>query len=307
MASRHTVRDPNRLVLSERPDLKRLLVRAAVTSRGRGGDLPPTRVELADQAVDLTHLAQYARVCGFALSDALPPTYLHVLAFPLQVELMAARSFPLRLAGMVHLANQIRVERPVLAGERVDLVVWAQDLREHPKGALVDLHARARVAGAVVWQGRSTYLARGHQPPPGGSTLPPEEPDGAEVPAVPDRPSSVLRVPDDIGRRYAAVSGDVNPIHLNPLAAKAFGFPRAIAHGMWTHARSLAALEGRLPAGALDVRAEFARPVLLPTTVALHTAVTDGGAVVEMRPGRRPGLHVRTVVQEGTGSGGAPA
>ena len=86
----------------------------------------------------------------------------------------------------------------------------------------------------------------------------------------------MLRVPDDIGRRYAAVSGDVNPIHLNPLAAKAFGFPRAIAHGMWTHARSLAALEGRLPAGPLTVRAQFAKPVLLPSTVALHTAVDRG-------------------------------
>jgi acyl dehydratase len=296
MVSRPTVRDPNRLVLSERPDLKRLFLRAAVTSRGRGGDLPPTRVELADQAVDVTHLARYARVCGFALSDTLPATYLHVLAFPLQVELMAGRSFPLPLAGMVHVANEIRVSRAVQASERVDLVVWSQDLREHPKGALVDLHGQARVAGEVVWHGRSTYLARGHQAPPGGSTLPADDLARTAAPEVPDRASSVVRVPDDIGRRYASVSGDVNPIHLNPLAAKAFGFPRAIAHGMWTHARSLAALEGRLPAGAVEVQAEFAKPVLLPTTVALHTALTDDGAVVEMRPGRRPGLHVRTTV-----------
>ena len=296
MASRPALRDPNRLVLSEPPDLKRLFVRAAVTSRGRGGDLPATRIELGGRRTDVTHLARYARVCGFALADTLPPTYLHVLAFPLQVELMAARSFPLPLAGMVHVANEIEVARPVSTTEQVDLLVWAQDLREHARGALVDLHGEARVDGQVVWHGRSTYLARGHQPPPGGSTLGDDTAPQRELPEVPERPSSVLRVPDDVGRRYAAVSGDVNPIHLNPLAAKAFGFPRAIAHGMWTHARSLAALEGRLPAGPLTVRAQFAKPVLLPSTVALHTAVGEDAAVVEMRRTRTPGLHVRTEV-----------
>ena len=81
---RPALRDPNHLVLSERPDLKRLFVKAALTARGRGGDLPATRVELAGQPVDVTHLARYARVCGFALSEALPPTFLHVLAFPLE-------------------------------------------------------------------------------------------------------------------------------------------------------------------------------------------------------------------------------
>lgn len=296
MSSAATVRDPNRIILSGPPDLKRLFVKAAVTSRGRGGDLPRTRMVLPDQPVDLTHLARYARVCGFALADTLPPTYLHVLAFPLQVELMAGRGFPLPLAGMVHVANEIRAVRPVRVDERFELVVWAQDLREHAKGAQVDLHGQVSVDGEVVWHGRSTYLARGHQAPPGGSTLPPDPATRPTAPELPERPSSVVRVAADTGRRYAAVSGDVNPIHLNPLAAKAFGFPRAIAHGMWTHARSLAALEGRLPATPFVVRAEFARPVLLPTTVALHTAVSDEGCVVEMRPARRDGLHVRTTV-----------
>ena len=55
------------------------------------------------------------------------------------------------------------------------------------------------------------------------------------------------RLPADLGRRYAAVSGDHNPIHLYPLTAKAFGFPRQIAHGMWTKARCVAAMENRLP------------------------------------------------------------
>ena len=52
-------------------------------------------------------------------------------------------------------------------------------------------------------------------------------------------------------------------------AAKPFGFERAIAHGMWTKARCLAAL--RLPdAFTADVR--FKKPILLPSTVTFGEA-----------------------------------
>jgi acyl dehydratase len=78
-----------------------------------------------------------------------------------------------------------------------------------------------------------------------------------------------------VGADYAAVSSDRNPIHTSRLMARAFGFPRPIAHGMWSKARCLAALEGRLPdAYAVDV--SFKLPILLPARVALSTGV-DGG------------------------------
>jgi acyl dehydratase len=88
--------------------------------------------------------------------------------------------------------------------------------------------------------------------------------------------AATWRVPDDAGRRYAKVSGDVNPIHLSGLTAKAFGFKRAIAHGMWVKARALAALSGRLPE-AMAVDVVFRKPLLLPSTVTLSTAPVDGG------------------------------
>jgi acyl dehydratase len=78
----------------------------------------------------------------------------------------------------------------------------------------------------------------------------------------------VWRLPGDLGRRYAAVSGDVNPIHLHPLTARAMGFPRAIAHGMWTSAHALAAL-GPATAQSSSSHVWFRKPVLLPSTVAL--------------------------------------
>ncbi len=84
------------------------------------------------------------------------------------------------------------------------------------------------------------------------------------------------QLPGDLGRRYAAVSGDHNPIHLYPLTAKAFGFPRQIAHGMWSLARCLAALENRLP-DSVTVEASFRKPILLPGSVAFGQQVRSDG------------------------------
>jgi acyl dehydratase len=255
-----------RIELSEAPSLPALFARAAVTGRGRGGDLPDSRLARTGVVADPAQLAAYARVCGFAVSDGLPPTFPHVLTFPLQVALMSDRSFPLALVGLVHVRNRIELLRPIGTGEALDLEVWAERFAAHRAGATVDLCASVSTGGEEVWRGRSTYLARKATPPEGA----PASDIDIEVGDLPEG-TIRWRVPDDIGRRYAAVSGDVNPIHLSSLTAKALGFKRAIAHGMWLKARALAALEGRLPA-AMSVDVAFRKPLFLPSTVTLATA-----------------------------------
>lgn len=248
------------VTLTRAPALLPMYAKAAVTGRRhRGTALPDSQYALADQAIDLDHLAAYDRVCGFRISDVLPATYLHVLAFPVTVALMTEPDFPFPLVGLVHVANSITVRRPVRADERVSFQVHAADLQPHPAGRQFDLVVGATVGDEPVWSGRSTYLRRG-----GGR---PATRDHAELPAT-SGPVAMVRVPGDIGRRYAAVSGDRNPIHLHPLSARALGFPTAIAHGMWLAARTLATLEGRLP-DAYTVDVAFKTPVLLPSTIAI--------------------------------------
>lgn len=253
--------------LSAPPSLLPLYGKAALTgSLHRGDSLPDSAYTLPDQPVDPAHLRAFQQVCGYRVGDVLPPTYLHVLAFPLSVALMTERSFPFPLVGMVHVANSITLARAVRADEVVSFEVRAADLRPHPAGRQFDLLASATVDGEPVWSGRSTYLRRG-----GGTG---EKSERREL--APQSGSVVqLRVPGDIGRRYGAVSGDRNPIHLHSLTAKAFGFPSAIAHGMWLKARTLATLEGRLP-DAYTVDVAFKLPVLLPSTVSI--AATGAGA-----------------------------
>ena len=273
-------------VLSGAPSMPALFARAAVTARGRGGALPDIRLARAGVTPDAGSLAGYARVCGFGLADTLPPTFPHVLAFPLQVALMSDRSFPLALAGLVHVRNRIDVLRPIGTGEALDLEVWAERFAAHRAGATVDLCASVSADGAEVWRGRSTYLARGAQAPGGA------EPSDVEVP-VAALPDGAIRwpVPADTGRRYAKVSGDVNPIHLSGLTAKAFGFKRAIAHGMWVKARALAALEGRLPE-AFGVDVGFRKPLFLPSTVTLATKAVDGGWDLAVRSAKAGTEHL---------------
>ena len=98
-----------------------------------------------------------------------------------------------------------------------------------------------------------------------------------EEPPAPPPASAQWRLPGDLGRRYAAVSGDRNPIHMHDVPAKLLGFPRTIAHGMWTKARGLAALERELP-DAYTVTARFRRPVLLPSRVTFGRAEEADGA-----------------------------
>jgi acyl dehydratase len=259
------------VVLDEAPNLGKLYAKAAVTARGRGGALPDTRLARKGVAVDPAHLAAYDRVCGLPLTDVLPATYPHMLTFPLQMALMSDRSFPMALPGLVHVRNRIEVLRPVGADALLDLEVWAERFATHRSGATADLVATVTAGGQEVWRSRSTYLSRGAKAPEGAPEADIEVPAG-EL----ERVVATWRVPDDAGRRYAKVSGDVNPIHLSGLTAKAFGFKRAIAHGMWVKARVLGALSGRLPdAFAVDV--SFRKPLFLPSTVTLATERRDGG------------------------------
>jgi MaoC like domain len=248
---------------------------------GGGADALPER-ELTRDAVriDRDHLARYDAVCHFRLRDELPPTYLHVVAFPLALELMTARDFPLRPMGLVHVANRIEQRRPITARQQPTVAVRAEGLREHPWGTQFDVVAGAVVDGEPVWLERSTYLRVERS---GAAAQAPEPP-------LLD-PSAVWRVPAYIGRRYAGVSGDRNPIHLHPLTARAFGQPRPIAHGMWLKARCVAQLEGLLPR-ACAIEVEFRSPLRLPASAGFADWEEDGARAFAVRGGRERRLLV---------------
>jgi hypothetical protein len=210
----------------------------------------------------------YAAVCGFPRKDVVPLTYPHMLAFPLHTAIMSDPGFPYPAIGMVHVENAITAHRAIGVGEALDVTTEVGAARPHAKGVLLDFVTTVEAGTDTVWESTSTYLRRGRA----------VDGDAAPGLVVADPPTGGVewRLPANLGRTYAAVSGDANPIHLYPLTAKALGFPRQIAHGMWTKARSIAAIENRLPE-AVTVEVAFKKPVFLPGTVVFAARQDDDG------------------------------
>jgi acyl dehydratase len=263
---------------------------------GRGDEVPDVELVLEGVRPDPEKVAAYARVCGFPLRDELPPTYPHVLAFPLQMAVMADGGFPFGAVGLVHVENRIAQRRPLGLDEELELHVRPTGLEPHPRGRTFGLVTEARNhGGQPVWESVSTMLRRG-----GGERSPGPRPDEREGAAEPT-PSAEWRLGGDLGRRYAAVSGDRNPIHLHALGGRALGFPGAIAHGMWTKARCLAALAGRIPdAFAVDVR--FRKPIVLPARVEFLSDAGEEEIGFAVRDAKRHTPHLEgrlTATEEG--------
>ncbi|MFJ5255377.1 MaoC family dehydratase [Pseudomonas sp. NPDC088414] len=251
--------------LDREPSLAALYARAATRRKITGTRLPDSGLRCWVD-VDPQKLAAYRKVCGFADDGLLPPTYPHILAFALQMQLLTAKEFPFPLLGLIHLSNRIRVLRPMGGISRAQVSVRVHNLQPHAKGATFDVLTTLDDQLGPLWEAESQMLCRGVKL------------DGEPVEQHWE-PSQVLtqvaqwKAPADIGRQYAKVSGDYNPIHLSAASAKLFGFPTAIAHGLWNKARTLAALADHLPKANLEIAVHFRKPVRLPSEVSLLASV----------------------------------
>ncbi len=238
----------------------------------------PSSVYTVDQLViDQANLRDYRKICGFMNDGRVPATYFAVLSQTLQMNMMAKPDFPFAMLGLVHLENSVTQHRVIFDTETVRMSVQLDNLRAHDKGQQFDFVTTVFVGEELVWQGVSTYLSRQKKSKQSPQAAKPKE---TITPAKLDASEGGLSLPievqEDIGRRYAFVSGDFNLIHLHPLSARAFGFPKAIAHGMWTKARALAAIARsfELPA-AYQVQVSFRQPVFLPSAIELVTDAPD--------------------------------
>jgi acyl dehydratase len=254
---------------------------------GGGGEIPAgLDLELAGVSAKPEDVAAYAKVCGFALRDTLPPTYPHMLAFPLHMAGMSDGSFPFGAVGLVHVENSIVQKRPIGIDEEMTIRVRPTKLQPHPKGKTFSLVTEVFVGGEVAWESTSTMLRRGKPDDEAGK----QEKSFESLPA--DAPASAeWKLAGDLGRRYAGVSGDRNPIHMHSLTAKPLGFPSAIAHGMWSKARALAQLESKLPDGfEADVR--FRKPILLPARVEFASQEQGDDILFALRDAKKGTPHL---------------
>jgi acyl dehydratase len=242
----------------------------------RGETLPDRTLTVEDLAIDPANVAAYANVTGLRFGDAVPLTYPFAVTFPTVMSLVTGFDFPFAAMGSVHIENQITQYRPILVTDTVSVQVHAENLREHRRGLLVDIVTDVKVGNDRVWHQVTTFL---HQQK---TSLSDEPKPAQQKPPKLGPPNAVLRITPGQIRRYASVGGDHNPIHTNPVAAKLFGFPTVIAHGMFSAAAVLANVEGQLP-DAVKYSVRFAKPVVLPARAGLYVDRTAAGWELTLR------------------------
>ncbi len=235
-----------------------LLLRALLHRPGRG-ERPALLHRLT--ALDLAHVQRFRTALGFDRPDP-PLSYAYLLAQRAQLAAMLAPGFAHRIAGLIHVSNRLQRLAALDDTQPLDLCTHGEDEPERADGArFVSLHVTLQQRGQVVLSCQSRYLSRWGRR---GERAPTSEPNAT----MPQRAEWTL--PLDAGRRYAALSGDWNPIHLWGWSARLFGLRRPIIHGAHSMARAQAELErlGGRPLQALAL--EFLRPVPLGSTVTLH-------------------------------------
>jgi acyl dehydratase len=242
----------------------------------RGDKLPERTVKVDELPIDHTNVAAYAGVTGLRYGNNVPLTYPFALTFPTMMSLVTSFDFPFAAMGSIHLENHITQYRPIAVTDTVGVQVHAENLREHRKGLLVDLVTDVNVGNDTAWHQVTTFL---HQQRTSLSDEP--KPPPQKEPKLPP-PSTVLRVTPSQIRRYAFVGGDHNPIHTNPVAAKLFGFPTVIAHGMFSAAAVLANIEAQFP-DAVRYSVKFGKPLVLPGTGGLYVEKQDDGWDLALR------------------------
>lgn len=234
--------------------------------------LAPIEVTQIGVRINPAHLTKFRNVCGSPSNGLMvPPAYPECLFLGPMAEAVHSDGFPFSPFGLIHTQQRIVLLRPIDPGETLDLSCRLVEVRETIRGFEIDFALRVDTAGSEVWNGTTTVLSRNKQVRSGrgsgrSKTL--------QTPWIQNEEpfqSVRIQVPEDTGRRYAAASGDWNPHHLYAATARLLGYRRPIAHGMWTFARTLAAIEAQRPfVFPSEVNASFKRPVFMPAEIEIR-------------------------------------
>lgn len=283
---------PRVISMDSIPSVVSMLLRAATSRKKKQGEveLLPLKIVAPGIHVNPGKLQKFREVCAFPASESLPLTYPHIMAFALHMQLMLEPEFPFSPIGAVHIRNRIRQQRPLGVKETLDFEVSLQSAERVAKGYEFSIVTEVSVAGEPVWDDLSVMLVR-----KGGTGERKDKSSGSgddRKPTAAYTDSVQWQLAANMGRQYAAASGDYNPIHLYPLTARLMGFKRQIMHGMWSKSRCVAHLLPNGHAGAVTADVAFKLPIYLPATVTLLSGSDDTGSQFELKDadGEKPHL-----------------
>ncbi|MEE2959105.1 MAG: MaoC/PaaZ C-terminal domain-containing protein [Myxococcota bacterium] len=236
-----------------------------------------------DCPIHLAHLKEYELITDGPKRNFLPPTYLQVVATPLHFELLARKDFPVCPLGLLHLYNEIELERP-LPIEPGKLMAQAllSEVQAVRSGLLLGIQTLVTdEEGALVWKAHSVVLSP--EQDPSNHALPLNK--SGIIPPLPRLDESQTHqvstrgLDKSLGRNYARITRDPNPIFQYTWTAKLMGLERTVIHGMWTQAWALNKLTANLFRPLTSVKAWFTNPIYLPSTLLLEAAPNRDGTM----------------------------
>lgn len=252
----------------------------------------PSSVREKTVKINSKHCDQYHRLTNWqnSIAAVVHPNYIQTLSLSMQLDMMVSNPFPFKPMGLVHVANQIDVQFLPEQDTSLELRTSFGKVFYHRRGWLFEVLTSAEVDNEQAILGTSYYLARRRHSPEANKHFQSEAKKAGhglpswideivqdtlngedEVTSCMSAVSESLMFSDDIGRRYAKVSGDYNPIHLYPYTAKLLGFKKAIAHGMYSKALSVSkvAQHTQFYKRSCCVKCVFMLPITLPLNTEL--------------------------------------
>lgn len=238
------------------------------------------------KSIDMAHVAKYRRFFDDR-GQQVPLTYFYLLAQRAQIALMLDGRFPHPIPGLIHVSNKMRFHDVFQEGLPLEVEVSVSPVLRADDAKSVAFSVEMSQSGRRIVSCLSEYrVPRSTRRKPAGETRPENFPETfLQESWIFDK---------SLGRRYAMISSDFNPIHLSSLLARAFGFKSAIAHGMYSIGRAAASIEHRTGRPLIEISAHFRRPILLGTEAIFgfeSTATTQGDFGVILAPDRQLAIN----------------
>jgi len=206
-----------------------------------GEKIPRISSTLKDVTVDLNNLNYYNKVCHLKNSPNLPILYPHVMAGVSQLNLFSHPEFPIKMLGTIHMANKIVQTKPLPIVGNYQIKSRISNERYFNKGIEFDLITNVFLQDEEVWTETSTYRknCKFQTNQTYCSTINLEKLDDFKT-------VDQWNISWKLGKQYATISKDFNPIHLSMVLAKAFGFKKDLAHGFCVLAQAMGKIH-RIP------------------------------------------------------------
>jgi acyl dehydratase len=212
--------------------------------------------------IDQQTLKKYRQLFDLE-SSGLPILFPHVLLGTHHLYLLGHPDFPLSLLGAVHTQNRIVQHTPMAANIAFQIELSLGQLRQGQGQLEFDLHTRAYQNNQLVWEELSVFKQRAKK-------ISGNDPSPLSIESLKDYDEVARwKIDNQLGKSYAKICRDFNPIHVSSLLARIFGMPKAVAHGMAVLAQACRYGESRVRPYPRNLDVIFKGPVPLGSLVKL--------------------------------------